>query len=353
MKKNESPQKYIGIAILMLALLAFFAIPSYYTLRLVYRATGMPGPLVSQILTLLLTCVLFFALFKLFGLYIHRHPEKQRHRHFPKVMMDTMDALDRITTGDFDIAIESSEDDRYYHDLADRINKMAEGLRSMEHLRQDFISNVSHEIQSPLTSIAGFATLLRQENLPEQQRLHYIGIIEAEAGRLSKLSDNLLRLSMLDTEDLEIDCAPFRLDSQLEDILLLLEPQWAQKNLNLDVQLEKLEINADADLLNQVWMNLLHNAIKFTPEGGSIHVTLSRRDGVTRCSISDSGIGIPEENLMYIFERFYKVDKSRDRSLGGNGLGLSLARRIVQLHGGSIDVQSEEGHGTTFNVSIP
>ena len=145
----------------------------------------------------------------------------------------------------------------------------------------------------------------------------------------------------------------FRLDKQIESVLLMLEPQWVEKYISPDVSLAKIHISGNEDLLSEVWINLLHNAIKFTPEHGIIKVALSEKSGEIHCVIADNGIGISKEDQIHIFERFYKVDKSRDREVGGNGLGLSLVKKIVQIHNGSITVESKEGKGTEFTIRIP
>jgi signal transduction histidine kinase len=162
-----------------------------------------------------------------------------------------------------------------------------------------------------------------------------------------------LKLSALETGNEPLSIKEFRLDKQLEKVALMLEPQWSTKNITMEADMEKLTIHGDEDLLSQVWINILHNAIKFTPEGGLIRIILKASNYEVSCQISDTGIGIASEDLLHIFERFYKVDKSRDRALGGNGLGLSLAKKIVELHGGHITPQSEPGKGTSFTVSLP
>ncbi|MGD1118430.1 MAG: HAMP domain-containing sensor histidine kinase [Dehalococcoidales bacterium] len=263
-----------------------------------------------------------------------------------------LNAMTRIAQGDFEVYV-NPQDTNFHEDIAEGINKIAKELGSMEQLRQDFISNVSHEIQSPLTSIRGFATLLKNDSLTPEQKNHYLNIIEAESKRLSSLSDNLLKLSALETGSEPLSIKEYRLDKQLEEVALMLEPQWRGKNITMEADLEKLTIQGDEDLLSQVWVNLLHNAIKFTPEGGVVRVVLKSTNKEACCQISDTGIGIASEDLIHIFERFYKVDKSRDRALGGNGLGLSLAKKIVELHGGHITVQSQLGKGATFTVALP
>lgn len=353
--RGRRPQRgFFGLWMLLI-MMSVPTLGAFLLLKPLYKPTMATSPLLLHLLTTYASIGLTYFSFRLIFWTVHRwaHMHKRNaYERLPRVMSDAMDALDRISHGDFDVLLEEDADD-HGTGLSARINSMAESLRSMEHMRQDFVSNVSHEIQSPLTSIAGFATLLKQEGLSDEQRLHYIEIIETESKRLSKLSDNLLRLSLLDSDHGATPAIAFRLDQQLEDTLLLLEPQWMEKNITPDLDLEKLEITGDMDLLSQVWSNLLHNAIKFTPEGGTISVRLTCEDDAAVCTITDTGIGIPKENLIHIFERFYKVDKARDRSLGGNGLGLSLVKRIVECHGGQVSVRSEEGEGSTFAVTLP
>jgi two-component system, OmpR family, phosphate regulon sensor histidine kinase PhoR len=289
---------------------------------------------------LLLFCV-FAGLLSVIRLYRFKHT----HRDFANNIL--LDTLAEIAQGNFDVFVETNPND-HYSLIADAINEMAKNLGSLETMRQDFISNVSHEIQSPLTSIKGFAALLQSDDIPQEERKRYAAIIEAESSRLSSLSDNLLKLSALDGEKKPLNLKEYRLDKQLSQIILSFETQWSSKNITLDVDLPKHTITADEDLLSQAWVNLLHNAIKFTPDGGVIAVKLSG-DTLT---IADNGIGIAANDVLHIFERFYKADKARDRALGGNGLGLSLVKKIVDLHGFHISVESDLNKGTQFTVRL-
>src|SRR5262249_44337016 len=155
-----------------------------------------------------------------------------------------------------------------------------------------------------------------------------------------RLSVNLLKLASLESEQIELAPRTYRLDTQVRELILACETQWAEKRLDMDVDLDELEITADEDLLSQVWINLIHNSIKFTPEGGSVQVTLGRREDRIEFRIADTGIGISPEDQPRIFERFYKADRSRQSLGGGNGLGLAIAKRVVDLHGGAISVRS-------------
>jgi signal transduction histidine kinase len=221
-------------------------------------------------------------------------------------------------------------------------------------MRQEFVANVSHEFQTPLTSIQGFARAVLDKQVTEEQSERYLTIIEQESKRLSSLSKQLLKLAALDKEDQRLQLTTFRLDEQIREIIIMLEWQWSDKRLNLELELPEATIAADAHLLYEVWLNLISNAIYFTPSAGTIGVEITDggSEGIA-IGIRDSGIGIPASELPYIFERFHKADKSRNRSSSGSGLGLSIVRKIVSLHQGTIEVRSEVGKGTLFTVRIP
>ena len=349
MNMDRHPPRPLFLLLVFPALIIIFTV-GYGLTSLVYRWTGTPPDFWTHILSGLTGIILFWGLANLARLLVHRFSKADQQHQGPHSQL--LNAMTRIAQGDFDVFI-TTRDDIIYDDIARGINKIAKELGSMEQLRQDFISNVSHEIQSPLTSIRGFAALLKNDALTTEQKNHYLDIIEAESKRLSSLSDNLLKLSALETGSEPLFLKEYRLDRQLENIALMMEPQWRGKNITMEAELEKLTIQGDEDLLSQVWINLLHNAIKFTPEGGIIRILLRAGNNEACCQISDTGIGIAPEDMVHIFERFYKVDKTRDRALGGNGLGLSLAKKIVELHGGHIIPQSTLGKGSTFTVEIP
>jgi signal transduction histidine kinase len=263
-------------------------------------------------------------------------------------------AQKKIAKGDYNVNLNNNiEGLGPYTELVDSVNYMALELSKMEKMRQEFISNVSHEIQSPLTSIRGFAEALRNDKLSSQSRLHYLNIIEAESMRLSKLSDNLLRLASLESDTIKFEPKTYRLDKQLRRIILTCEPQWLDKNINMDVFLEEIEIMADEDMMDQVFINLINNSIKFTPEGGSVLVDLHKKNDLIEFKITDTGLGIADEDQNHIFERFFKGDKSRGPLIKGNGLGLSIVKGIIDVHHGTINVQSKLGKGTIFAISLP
>lgn len=303
------------------------------------------GPLMKQ----LVNSVLGFILFGLGISIISRFGRKRQIEFYQSII----DGLKRISKGDFQVTLPFRGDDGHLGGIVQSINDMAADLNNMETMRQEFISNVSHEIQSPLTSISGFARVLRDGKLSPDQRDHYLNIIEQESVRLSRLSENMLRLASLDSDKHPFHAVDMRLDKQIQSLILACEPQWVDKDLDMVVDLQPVTMEADSDLLSQVWVNLIHNAIKFTPHGGTVQVILESDEQEAVVRIKDTGIGIPDEDQAHIFERFYKADKSRTRSGGGSGLGLSIIHKIVQMHHGSVSVDSSLGEGTQMTVRLP
>jgi signal transduction histidine kinase len=263
------------------------------------------------------------------------------------------EVIDKLSRGDFEVA--PRQDFRIDPKLGRfvrSIDEMAAELAKVEAMRHEFVSNVSHEIQSPLTSIRGYAIALEDERITPAERREYLGVIQAESERLSGLSESLLRLAALDAHGAVDETRVFRLDQQLRNAIIATEPQWSAKGIDLEADLAETTIRADADLLGQVWLNLLGNAVKFTPPGGQIQVSLSDHDGTAVCEIADTGIGIADDALPHIFERFYKADQSRS-AFAGSGLGLAITKKIIDLCAGKITVESELGKGATILVSLP
>ncbi|MEW9698560.1 sensor histidine kinase [Paenibacillus sp. SI8] len=261
-------------------------------------------------------------------------------------------ATNRLARGNFNVNVNVKRKDEIGL-LAEGFNHMAGELKQLEQMRQDFVSNVSHEIQSPLTSIRGFSKALRHPDIPVEDRLRYLEIIENESERLSRLSENLLKLASLESEHHPFLPSTFDLDEQLRRVVVFFEPQWSEKQLDLDLKLPRVKVSADADQLNQVWMNLFGNAIKFTPPHGEIGIKLEAHTDRVHVRIRDNGIGIGPEDQERIFDRFYKADHARQRDAGGSGLGLAIAKKIVDMHQGSIKVHSLAGEGTEFIVTLP
>lgn len=259
-------------------------------------------------------------------------------------------ATQEVAKGNFDIQVINNSRDEVGQ-LTKSFNKMTQELKRIEYLRKDFINSVSHEFKTPLASIQGFAKLLQKGSLSEEERQEYADIIVEETARLSRLSSNILRLSSLDNQGSLDKKTCFSLDEQIRKTILLLEPEWEKRNICFDIELEEVQYQGDEELLQQVWINLLNNAVKFSHEGGRISVRLTRTAAAVKVEISDTGIGMSEETISRIFERFYQGDRAHSRE--GNGLGLSLVKRILDLCNGSIHVQSEQNKGSTFTVELP
>jgi len=350
-KIPRPPAKWVvaGIAILYSTMLVNYAL-AHWIMSYVYDHWFPEA--VSSVGRQLLTVVVMLFIFGLMMTAIRMIFDPGRKQIY--LFIAWIDAMRRISKGDFSVTLDA--DPRHLGQLGVLVrsfNEMATELGQMEQMRQEFISNVSHEFQSPLTSIGGFARALQNEELTPETRRHYLRIIESESARLSKLSDNLLKLTSLESNHHPFEARSYRLDRQIRRVILGCEPQWQAKRLELDVDLDELSIVADEDLLNQVWSNLVHNAIKFTPEGGTMCIRLSERDNRIEATVTDTGIGVSEADLPHLFERFFKADKARSRSAGGSGLGLSIVKKIVELHHGTVAARSRIGEGTTFCVALP
>ena len=272
-----------------------------------------------------------------------------------KPLSELTKATKRVTNGDYSIKLESNWFEQHtIHELSDLIhdfNEMTEELRNTELFRNDFITNFSHEFKTPLVSIHGFARQLYQGDLTPEQQKEFSKIILDETEYLSKLSQNTLLMSNLERKDIITEKTEFSLDEQIRNCMILLEPQWSEKNIDIDMEeLDEVKFYWNASLLSHVWNNLLDNAVKFTPEGGLIKVDCKRKNGEVVVTVSDNGCGIPEEALPHIFDKFYQVDTSH--AAKGYGLGLPLVKKIVELCGGEITVTSKPGYGTRFTVIL-
>ena len=350
MKIKKILQIALGIA-LALILVTVCSSGAFFLTSFVYKNIGLHlSTLPVQIINSLLG--LFFAVFLVASIILIGIKKKMPQQG--GIFESIIRAIEKIARGDFNVRVDNTNEGiGPFGELVKSVNNMAVELSQMEKMRQEFISNVSHEIQSPLTSIRGFAQALRSNELSPEDRLHYLGIIETESVRLSKLSDNLLRLASLEAETIKFEPKSYRLDKQIRNIVLACEPQWVEKELDMEVSIDEATITADEDMMSQVWINLIHNSIKFTPNGGRVSVDLHQCGDKMEFKISDTGIGISEEAQNHVFERFYKADKSRERSNKGSGLGLSIAKKIVDMHHGDIGVRSNLCGGSMFIVTLP
>ena len=235
--------------------------------------------------------------------------------------------------------------------LTKDFNIMTQALISTDKLHKEFVSNVSHEFKTPVTSIKGFAKLVRDGNLEKAQMQEYCDIIIEESERLSNLAQDLLKLSELENSVIQENVVLIAVDEQIRKAAVSLEPLWSKKEIEIELNLEKVSFKSNSQCLQQVWNNLLTNAIKFSDPKSKINIELFTKDDKLHFSIQDRGIGIKEDDQVRIFERFYQADTSRAEE--GHGLGLVIVKKIVEKAGGSISVNSVYGEGTTFIVELP
>lgn len=265
------------------------------------------------------------------------------------------EATEQVANGDFSVYVPTTHtSDRldYLDVMILDFNKMVEELGSVETLKTDFVSNVSHEMKTPIAIIKNYAELLQTGKGTEVERLEYARNIEEAAERLSGLITNILRLNKLEHQRIDPEIEAYDLCGQLEECILHYEEMWDEKDLELEVDMEeKAVVDADKSLMELVWNNLLSNAVKFTEPGGKVTVRQTSSDGYAVVEVTDTGCGMSRESIRHIFDKFYQGDTSHSKE--GNGLGLALVSRILMLMDGEISVASEEGRGSTFTVRIP
>lgn len=261
--------------------------------------------------------------------------------------------MNRLASGDFKARMKFPkllEQHPAFSEITESFNTMARELESTELLQSDFINNFSHEFKTPIVSIAGFAKLLQREDLTKEQQLEYINIIESESRRLADMATNILNMTKIENQEILTDVSIFNLSEQIRSCFLLLETKWSLKEIELDIEFDEYHIKANEEMLMQVWVNLIDNAIKFTPQGGRISVAINNVGSDTQITVSNTGSYIPPEKIGKIFDKFYKADDSR--STPGNGIGLTVVSNIVRLHKGSISAESNEDT-TSFKVFLP
>jgi len=259
-------------------------------------------------------------------------------------------ATKEVAKGNFDVQVQSKGNDEIKM-LTDHFNQMTRELKNIEFLRKDFISNFSHEFKTPIASIQGFAKLLGQASISAEDQKEYAAIIVEETQRLSHLGNNILKLSKLENQEIITRHQSFSLDEQMRRCILLLEKEWSDKNLSLNLELEPVLVKGDEGLLSQVWLNLIENAIKFSKEDTELNISLAKNQNQGIITMTDQGVGMTEETQKRIFEQFYQGD--HDHSQLGNGLGLALVKKIIDLHHGQISVFSQVNKGTTFQINLP
>ncbi len=272
-------------------------------------------------------------------------------RWYFKPIKALIHATRRIAKGDFTVRVEEAGVKNELVELMKSFNTMAEELGGIELFRRDFINSFSHEFKTPIVSIRGFARQLQKNDLTPELRREYTDIIISEADRLTNMASNILTLTKFENQQIITDVTDYRLDEQIRSCILLLEKHWIRKEVSFDLDLEETIFRSNEEMMAQVWLNLLSNAVKFSRDGGEVRVYCHSAGGQVRIEVEDHGLGMNEETRSHIFEQFYQGAGSR--STEGNGLGLTIVRRIIELARGEIDVQSEPNRGALFIVTLP
>lgn len=262
-------------------------------------------------------------------------------------------AMDSLASGDYSVRLKFKSvfsKTKIARDFEKSFNSMASELQKTEMLRSDFVNNFSHEFKTPIVSIAGFAKLLKHGNLTAEQQKEYIDIIEEESLRLSHMATNVLALTKIENQVILTDINTFNLSEQIRNSVLLLQNKWEKKNIELILDFDEYNVNANAEMLKQVWINLVDNAVKFTDENGKIEIDIRKQGQLITVSVVNTGKPIPDDKLPLIFNKFYQGEESHAGE--GNGIGLAIVKHVVKLHRGEIKVKSRNG-ATEFKLILP
>lgn len=270
-----------------------------------------------------------------------------------KPVRQVIRSMDSLAHGNFSTRLEFSETVSHLPtaaDISDSFNHMAEELEQTEMLRSDFVNNFSHEFKTPIVSVAGFADLLLEGDLSPEEQREYLKVISEESHRLADMATNVLNLTRVENQSILTDVTRFNLSEQIRNCVLLLENKWSEKELAPDIDIGEIMYEGNRDLLQQVWLNLLDNAIKFADRGTDLRVTITETPSEIMVAVTDTGVEIPADSLDRIFRKFWQADPSH--SAAGNGIGLSVVKAVTELHGGKV-VASSAAHKTVFTVVLP
>ena len=277
-------------------------------------------------------------------------------------IQDLTHAAERVADGDFDHTLDNSAQDEIgvqtntFNDMAGTLEATLDDLKKSEQMRREFVANVSHELRTPITSVKSYSeTLLEDPDMPPEMRRRFLSVILNESDRMSKIVQDLLTLSRFDAGSIEFEFTRFSFEKSVRDVYsaMRIEAQKHKHEFTLEFLTPVPEIRGDRGRIEQVLINMVSNAIKYTRDGGKVKITAGAKDGKVWCSVRDNGIGIPKQDVDRVFDRFYRVDKARSRESGGTGLGLSIANEIVSRHNGNIQLESKAGRGTVITVTLP
>ena len=259
-------------------------------------------------------------------------------------------ALGKVSDGDFKINVRENGIGPV-RKVAKSLNHMARELENVETMRNDFINNFSHEFKTPIVSISGFAKMLKNPELTEEEKEEYLDIIISESERLSQLSSNVLNLTKLDNQSIVTDLREFNVTEQIRRVVILLERKWTEKNIEIDFECPEYTICANEELMSQVWINLLDNAIKFSPKNSVVRIDIKDSKNKLVFTFADNGKGMSEKTARHAFDKFFQGDVNHKGK--GYGIGLAISKRICELHNGSIRISKTDENGTVFEVTVP
>ena len=350
--KNFFPKTIFGLTFLFASIifLAMFATVAVSAVATFFIVESDLIPTTEEMVPLIWTTCAVMVLVSLpvgglFAVFMSKMPMRP--------IREMMDGMDRLAGGDFHTRIVPGRimgNYPHFVALTESFNKMAEQLDHTEVLRSDFINNFSHEFKTPIVSIAGFAKLLRRGKLSREQQEEYLAIIEEESMRLSCMATNVLNLTKIENQAILTDVTTYNLSEQLRSCMLLLEDEWSRKKMEPVLEFGEYDITANEEMMRQVFINLIDNAVKYSSPGGEIRVEISRNEKSTCVSVTNAGAAIPDEIREKIFCKFYQGDESH--ATMGNGIGLAIVKRVVQLHSGSVGVESRDGFNT-FTLTLP
>ena len=271
---------------------------------------------------------------------------KRSYRQFA----DLADGLEKAVEGDFYAKLDPSKAG-VMAKVYKNFNRVTDELKNVRNMQDDFVSNYSHELRTPISSIKGFSEMLLENDVSEEEKKKYLNIILESAHRLESLAEESIIMTKLDSQEI-LEKDRYSLSEQIRNCIIMLEPQWSARNINVSVELEEIFYNGNKDIMQHLWMNLINNSIKYNKENGKLNISLKKNDEEKIIVvISDTGIGMTEEQVSHIFEKYYQVEKSK--TIQGLGLGLTIVSRILNLVNGKINVKSKLGEGSTFTLILP
>ena len=272
------------------------------------------------------------------------------YRRRKRELTTLSESIEKVANGDYSAKIKYKKRDSLAHVYRD-FNRMSAELENVQFLRKDFINNYSHEFKTPIASINGFASLLLEKELSREEQNTYLKIIQEESDRLSRLTSNTILLSKLSSQEIISDTERYDLGEQLRQCSIILSQQWLAKQQTFTGELPQVYYTGSRELMQHLWLNLIGNAVKYTPVGGEISVELGKYDNMAQVRITDTGVGMDPETLEHLFDPYYQGGPSRVGQ--GLGLGLAIASQIVELCEGTIEVKSKKDEGSEFTVRLP